>query len=124
MADKRHSVTRKKKIINNYRQILQKFANETWIVRCEKTYDPILETERYNKRCIIQKQKEEAKSIMKKLKFAGGITTKQRMDMSTIQKINFVNLNKTNWTQSTLGELNFSSTITTKKVNSRTQSEI
>ena len=61
---------------------------------------------------------------MKKLKFAGGITTKQIMEMSTIQKINFVNLNKANWTQSTLRELNFSSTITTKKANSRTQSEI
>jgi hypothetical protein len=46
------------------------------------------------------------------------------MDMSTIQKENFVNMNKTNWTQSTRRELNFSSTIIAKKINSRTQSEI
>ena len=46
------------------------------------------------------------------------------MDMSTIQKENFVNMNKTNWTQSTLRELNLSSTITAKKIDSRTQSEI
>ena len=61
---------------------------------------------------------------MKNLKFAGGITTRQIMDMSIIQKENFVNMNKTNWTQSTLRELSFSSTITAKKINSRTQSEV
>ena len=40
---------KRKKIIKNYRQILQEFANEKWVIRCGKTYDPILETERYNK---------------------------------------------------------------------------
>jgi len=93
--------------IKSYRQILQEFARETWALRCEKTYDPALETERYNKRSIIQKQKQEAKNILKKLKFAGGITTQQIMEMSSKQKTNFVNLNTTNWIQSTLREMNF-----------------
>merc|ERR1711966_198837 len=115
---------KRKKIIKNYRQILKEFADGTWAIRCEKTYDPVLEKERYNKRCIIQKQKQEAKNIIKKLKFAGGITTQQLMDMNAKQKENFINMNKTNWTQSTLGELNFLSTTTVKKINSRTQSEI
>ena len=46
------------------------------------------------------------------------------MDMNAKQKENFINMNKTNWTQSTLRELNFLSTTTVKKINSRTQSEI
>merc|ERR1711906_82139 len=48
---------KRKKIIKNYRQILQEFADGTWVIRCEKMYDPIVETERYNKRCIKYKNK-------------------------------------------------------------------
>jgi hypothetical protein len=44
--------------------------------------------------------------------------------MSKTQQENFVTLNTTTWTQSTLRELNFSTTITEKKINSRTQSEV
>merc|ERR1711966_640166 len=123
MASKRYCVTRKK-IIKSYRQILQEFARETWVLRCEKTYDPALKTERYNKRSIIQKQKQQAKNILKKLKFAGGITTQQIMEMGSKQKTNFVNLNTTNWIQSTLREMNFPRTIITKKTNKRTQTEV
>jgi hypothetical protein len=35
-----------------------------------------------------------------------------------------IHVHQTNWTQSTLRELNFSSTLTVKKINSRTQSQI
>ena len=124
VANKTHSATEKKQGINNYRQILQEFADDTWKRRCEKTYDPKLETERYKKICIMKRKKLEAKSIIKKLKFAGDITTKQIMNMSKTQQENFVTLNTTNWIQSTLRELNFSTTTTETKINSRTQSEV
>ena len=115
---------KRKKFIKNYRQILQEFAKESWNIRCEKMYDPELEKERYERQCILQKQKKEAKRILKNLKFAGGITTRQIMDMSPIQQVDFVNRSKNKWKQSTLREQNFQSTITPKKVNSRTQSDV
>ena len=71
-----------------------------------------------------EKKKLEAKNIIKKIKFAGGITTEQIMNMSKTQQEQFVTLNTPTWTQSTLRELNFSMTITEKKINSRTQSEV
>ena len=45
---------KRKKFIKKYRQILQKYAEETWLLRCEKTYDPKVEMERYKKRRKIQ----------------------------------------------------------------------
>merc|ERR1711966_356527 len=107
---------KRKKFIKNYRQILKEFADDTWAIRCEKMYDPVLEKERHKKRCIIHRQQQEAKNIIKKLKFAGGITTQQIMDMNVKQKGNLVNMNKANWTQSTQRELNFLSTTTEKKI--------
>ena len=115
---------KRKKFIKNYRTILQEFAAETWLIRCEKTYDPKLEAERYKKTCIMKKQKSEAKNIIKKLKFTGGITTEQIMNMSKIQQDHFVTENTSTWTQRTLSELNFSMVITEKKINSRTQSGV
>merc|ERR1711966_150679 len=115
---------KRKKFIKNYRQILKEFADDTWAIRCEKMYDPALEKERHEKRCMMHRQQREAKNIIKKLKFTGGITTQQIMDMDIKQKGDFVEMNKNNWTQSTLRELNFLSTTTEKQINKRTQSEI
>ena len=115
---------KRKKIIKQYIQIPQNYAAETWVIRCEKTYGPKVETERYNKRRKLQHQKQEAKNIIRKLNITGGITTQQIMNMSTIQKENLENKYKPSWTQSTLRDLKFSSTVTEKKKKKRTQPEI